>query len=84
MTSLSVQKGDYAGAGLSDARLLLFPVKSMKGVFAWITCPRVLNRFISELSLCNDPKLDLPKSISARKIAGYMFTAIDRSGRVYI
>lgn len=65
--SFGSEKGDHAGAlGFSDARLLLFPVKSMKGVFAWITCPRVLNRFISELSLCgDDPKLDLPKSISA-------------------
>ena len=31
--------------GFTDARLLLFPVKSMKGVFAWVTCPSVLQRF---------------------------------------
>lgn len=43
--------GDYAGAlGFTDARLLLFPVKSMKGVFAWITCPSVLDKFKRELS----------------------------------
>lgn len=35
--------------GFSDARLLLFPVKSMKGVFAWITCPAVLERFIQDV-----------------------------------
>lgn len=29
----------------SDARILLFPVKSMRGIFAWITCPHVLKRF---------------------------------------
>jgi CRISPR-associated protein Cmr4 len=34
---------------VSDARLLLFPVKSQQGVFAWITCPRVANRFIDEI-----------------------------------
>jgi len=34
---------------VTDARLLLFPVKSQKGVFAWITCPRVVSRFIGEL-----------------------------------
>lgn len=47
-------EGDlHAGAlGFTDARLLLFPVKSMKGVFAWITCPRVLERFRSDLKLC--------------------------------
>ena len=37
---------DFAGAiGFIDARLLLFPVKSMKGVFAWVTCPKVLKQF---------------------------------------
>jgi CRISPR-associated protein Cmr4 len=30
---------------LTDARLLFFPVKSLKGVFAWVTCPMVLERF---------------------------------------
>jgi len=46
-------KGDlHAGAlGFTDARLLLFPVKSVKGVFAWITCPYVLERFRNDLKL---------------------------------
>jgi CRISPR-associated protein Cmr4 len=48
------EKGDeHAGAlGFTDARLLLFPVKSMKGVFAWITCPMVLERFKEDSGLC--------------------------------
>jgi len=42
---------DRAGCvAFTDARLLLFPVKSMKGVFAWITCPQVLNKLASDLS----------------------------------
>lgn len=42
----------HAGAlGFTDARLLLFPVKSMKGVFAWITCPFILERFKKEIDL---------------------------------
>jgi len=42
----------HAGAlGFTDARLLLFPVKSMKGVFAWITCPKVLKQFYRDMSL---------------------------------
>lgn len=42
----------HAGAlGFSDARLLLFPVKSMKGVFAWITCPKVLEQFHRDMLL---------------------------------
>ncbi len=46
---------EHAGAlGFTDARLLLFPVKSRKGVFAWITCPRVLSRFVEDLNICLD------------------------------
>jgi len=50
------EKGDeHTGAlGFTDSRILLFPVKSMKGVFAYITCPIVLNKFKNELELCND------------------------------
>jgi len=45
---------EFAGAlGFSDARLLFFPVKSAKGVFAWITCPFVLDRFKEDMALCN-------------------------------
>ena len=40
----------HAGAlGFTDARLLLFPVKSVKGVFAWVTCSAVLERFKHDL-----------------------------------
>ncbi|ACF13409.1 CRISPR-associated RAMP protein, Cmr4 family [Chloroherpeton thalassium ATCC 35110] len=50
----------HAGAlGFTDARLLLFPVKSMKGVFAWITCPKVLQQFYKDFSLAGIT--DLPK-----------------------
>ena len=37
---------DHAGAlAFTDARLLAFPVRSLRGVFAWATCPAVLDRF---------------------------------------
>ena len=50
------EEGDaHQGAlGFTDARILLFPVKSMKGVFAWITCPKVLERFKEDLELCKN------------------------------
>ena len=53
------EDGDlHAGAlGFTDARLLLFPVKSVKGVFAWITCPAVLERFKHDLAICQ-PSID--------------------------
>ena len=47
------EDGDkHAGAtSFTDAKILLFPVKSLKGVFAWITCPMVLNRFIEDMKI---------------------------------
>ena len=58
------ESGDeHAGAlGFTDARILLFPVRSMRGVFAWITCPAVLNRFVNDLSLCKIDELKIPES----------------------
>lgn len=47
------EDGQFAGAlGFSDARILLFPVKSLKGTFAWVTCPNVINKFIKDMSIC--------------------------------
>jgi len=63
-------KGDEhaAALGFTDARTLLFPVKSMKGVFAWVTCPNVLSRFIHDLKLCGlEPEFQLPKAYSAAR-----------------
>src|SRR5437762_11417803 len=37
--------GDYAGsAQFSDQRLLLLPIRSLKGTFAWVTSPYLLER----------------------------------------
>lgn len=43
---------EHAGAiGVGDAKILLFPVRSLKGVFAHVTCPLVLERFRRDLEL---------------------------------
>jgi CRISPR-associated protein Cmr4 len=53
-------KTDFAGAiGFTDARLLLFPVKSMKGVFAWVTCPKVLRQFERDMKLTGDKSFSI-------------------------
>lgn len=45
----------HAGAiALTDARILLFPVKSLKGVFAWITCPLVLERLKKDMEFIKE------------------------------
>jgi CRISPR-associated protein Cmr4 len=53
----------HAGAlSLTDARILAFPVRSLKGVFAWVTCPAVLERLKRDLNLArtNGAALGLP------------------------
>lgn len=56
---------EFSGClAFTDARLLLFPVKSMKGVFAWITCPYILERFKEDTNLTkkdDEVKIDFIK-----------------------
>ena len=55
----------FAGSiSFSDARLLLFPVKSMKGVFAWITCPKVLQQFKKDMEMAGLSGITVPESIN--------------------
>lgn len=53
----------YASAlGFTDARILLFPVKSMKGVYVYITCEKVLHRFLLDLNYVEiDDKFTIPQ-----------------------
>ncbi len=45
---------EHAGAlSPGDGRILLFPVRSLAGVFAWITCPLVISRLCRDLKLAN-------------------------------
>ncbi|MBO9346303.1 MAG: type III-B CRISPR module RAMP protein Cmr4 [Chloroflexi bacterium] len=52
---------NFAGAiAPGDARILLFPVRSLAGVFAWTTCLHVLQRFARDCALAGmrPPVLD--------------------------
>lgn len=35
---------------LGDARLLLFPVRSLRGTFAWVSSPYILSRFVRDIT----------------------------------
>lgn len=74
--SAANQKGDNesqsSAIAFSDARVLLFPIKSMRGIFAWITCPKVLKRFNDEIFL-NQAGLEPlpvpePNSVSSKRL----------------
>lgn len=43
--------GVASAVAFSDARTLLFPVKSMRNIFAYVTCPSALSRFNYECEL---------------------------------
>lgn len=50
---------DHAGGlGFLDGRILLFPIKSVKGIFGWVTCPYVILRFKEEMGLCEGVNLE--------------------------
>jgi CRISPR-associated protein Cmr4 len=60
---------EFSGClGFTDGRLLLFPVKSLRGVFAWVTCPDVLHRFADEMKLADTSfSLSMPKENTCPK-----------------
>lgn len=61
------QKADASSGALliGEARVLAFPVRSAKGMFAWITCPLVLNRFQRETGAIFDvPSLGTEQALA--------------------
>ncbi len=63
----SEDASDFASCiSITDAKILLYPVRSVKGVFAWITCPFVLKRFKEDLKAIgvdfkvNDQEMQIP------------------------
>jgi len=55
----------------TDAKILLFPVRSVSGIFAWITSPFVLKRFKRDLESAgkdNNEEIDIPEPSGEEKI----------------
>ena len=55
----------------ADARILLFPIKSLKGVFAYATCPAVLKRLEDDLKmalLTNEIKIKVKENNQEKEI----------------
>ncbi len=54
---------------LTDAKILFFPVRSLKGVFAYVTCPMVLKRFAEDVGKSiNNNLLNLLDSLKAEEV----------------
>jgi len=59
------------GISVTDARILAFPVRTLKGVFGWITCPLVLDRYKRDLELVGigvDWEISKPSSDEEAKV----------------
>ncbi len=61
---------DHAGAlAITDARILAFPLRSMAGLFAWVTCPLVLQRLARDLRMVGNAGDLSTKADAAAKLA---------------
>lgn len=62
---------EHAGAiAFTDAYPLLFPVRSLKGLFAWVTCPAALDRFRRDVQIAgiaDTPPLPIPLRLEEGK-----------------
>ena len=68
---------EHAGAiSVGDAKILLFPVRSLRGVFAYITCPLVLERFVDDLEFVSKVNgKDVSEAMSAIESLKSVFNA---------
>lgn len=60
--SAEIVDGDSGGAGgllISDARLLLLPVRSLTSHFKWVTCPHLIERYLRD---CRRSDVPIPDS----------------------
>jgi CRISPR-associated protein Cmr4 len=74
----------FAGClAFTDARLLLYPVKSLYGVFAWVTCPRVIKKFVSDLGL-TDLQFDFTEGVDANTTPQTCSDLFDSKSRIQL
>jgi len=67
------------GSGLvifTDAKILLFPVRSSEGVFKWVTCPFVIKRFVRDLKFLQIYQTLPPPDADGQK--GFAFIDYER------
>src|SRR2546421_4101737 len=86
MTEVQTDSNHASSAQFSDQRLLLLPIRSLAGTFAWITSPYILRRLVRDLK---DIGLNPPTSIPSPKQNEHCY--IDRtrskialSGKVFL
>lgn len=74
------KEGDEQGSGkviFTDAKILLFPVRSSEGVFKWVTCPFVIERLKRDLKYIDIDRDDISVTIDGYN--GRTFTQYNNS-----
>ena len=76
---------DHAGAiQFSDARLVLLPMRSLKGVFAWTTSPYLLERLRRDLAAANLPCWDKTPEVEESCCQVTSASALRHDGKVFL
>ncbi|MEO5378082.1 MAG: type III-B CRISPR module RAMP protein Cmr4 [Magnetococcus sp. DMHC-6] len=84
---LNKENSAHAGALLvGDARLLALPVRSFKGVFAWITSPLLLSLARRDLAECIKDLPNLPTPEENGAVVGEIRTScnVTTDGKIYL
>lgn len=73
--------GNFASAvSFGEARLLFLPVKSLYGVYAYLTCPYLLNRFLKEASF----QISFGNLVSEEKVVVLDNSIVSRDKKVIL
>jgi len=73
------------GVSITDAKILAFPVRTLKGVFGWITCPLALERYKRDLNIAGiTVKWGIPKLSGDGKAKVRKNSNLIADGHVYI
>ncbi|MGD9627464.1 MAG: type III-B CRISPR module RAMP protein Cmr4 [Methanobacteriales archaeon] len=76
---------EVGGVSVTDARVLAYPIRSLKGVFGWITCPLALNRYKRDLGLLNvETSWNVPKIEKEYKALVCEGSSLLYKGHVYL
>src|SRR5713101_1438442 len=60
-TNIPGGENQASPAQFSDQRLLLLPIRSLAGTFAWVTSPYILQRFVRDMKdIKTNPPTDIP------------------------
>ncbi len=90
-TSQDAEGSGFAGAlNIQDAQLLCLPVRSVYGVFAWVTCPFILQRYRRDLEqvLGTSPEWQVPCGEEEQKAFATgnckLYAKIDEKEKVFL